>query len=170
MRIQKKELIEMPIAKREPDFLKTLERMYRDSQILFEKEEYYNSCYLCGYVLECALKFLLCRFGRKSNGDNYTWRDAKQHSHKLGEMNQKLEEFLAITEGIPPQYRFESAHMCPYIFTGQEGYSHWDPAFRYGECPAWDSREYCEHYIEEGKKVYQFISKIIAGGEQDGSL
>lgn len=154
----------MPIAKREPDFLKTLERMYRDSKILFEKEEYYNSCYLCGYVLECALKFLLCRYGRKSSGETYTWRDAKKHLHKLDEMNQKLEEFLAITEGIPPQYRFDSSQICPYIFSGREGYSHWDPAFRYGECPAWDSKEYCKHYIEESEKIYQFIKEIVIGG------
>ncbi len=154
----------MPIAKREPDFLKTLERMYHDSKILFEEGAYYNSCYLCGYVLECALKFLLCRYGRKTNGDNYTWEDVKRHSHKLNRLNQELEECLAITNGIPPQYRLDSSRICPYIYSGREGYSHWDPAFRYGECPAWDTREYCEHYIEESERVFQFISGIIAGG------
>lgn len=137
----------MPIAKREPDFLETLERMYRDSKILFEKGEYYNSCYLCGYVLECALKYLLCRYGRKPNGDHYTWRDVKQHLHKLNELNHELEECLAIMEGIPPHDRWDSSRMCPYIFIGREGYSHWDPAFRYGECPAWETKEYCEHII-----------------------
>ena len=150
----------MPIAKRDPDFLKTLERMHHDSKLLFEEGEYYNSCYLCGYVLECALKFLLCRYGR----DNYTWADVKQHLHKLNRLNQALEECLAITNGIPPQYRLDSSLICPYIYCGREGYSHWDPAFRYGECPAWDTREYCEHYIEESEKVFQFISGIIAGG------
>ena len=73
----------MPVAKRDPDFLKTLERMHHDSKILFEEGEYYNSCYLSGYVLECALKFLLCRYGRKATGENYTWRDVKQHQHRL---------------------------------------------------------------------------------------
>lgn len=155
----------MPIAKRDPDFLKTLERMYYDSKVLFEKGEYYNSCYLSGYVLECALKFLLCRYGRKSNGDNYTWRDVKQHLHKLNELNHELEECLAITDGIPPQYRLDSSQMCPYIFSGREGYSHWDPAFRYGECPAWDIKEYCEHYIEESERIFRFISGIIIGGD-----
>ncbi len=160
----------MPIAKRDPDFLKTLERMYHDSKILFEEGEYYNSCYLCGYVLECALKFLICRYGKKANGDNYTWRDVKQHLHKLNRLTQELEECLAITSGIPPQYRLDSSRMCPYIYSGREGYSHWDPAFRYGECPAWEIREYCEHYIEESERVFQFISGIIAGGVCDGSL
>ena len=138
--------------------------MHHDSKRLFEEGEYYNSCYLCGYVLECALKFLLCRYGRKTNGDNYTWADVKQHLHKLNRLNQALEECLAITNGIPPQYRLDSSLICPYIYCGREGYSHWDPAFRYGECPAWDTREYCEHYIEESEKVFQFISGIIAGG------
>ncbi len=59
----------MPEAKRDPDFLITLERMHRDSKLLFEEGEYYNSCYLSGYVLECALKFLLCRYGRKADGE-----------------------------------------------------------------------------------------------------
>ena len=154
----------MPIAKREPDFLQTLERMKRDSKILFEEGEYYNSCYLSGYVLECALKFLLCRYGRKSNGDSYTWREVKKHMHKLNELNHELEECLAITNGIPPQYRLDSSSMCPYIYSGREGYPHWDPAFRYGECPAWDTKEYCEHYIEESERVFRFISGIIAGG------
>ena len=155
----------MPIAKRDPDFLKTLERMHQDSKILFEKGEYYNCCYLCGYVLECALKFLLCRFGKKIDGEPYTWQDVKKHQHKLSKLNQELEECLSITEGIPPQYRLDSLRNCPYIFSGREGYSHWDPGFRYGECPAWDSRPYCEHYMEESEYVFRFIGRIIAGGE-----
>ena len=154
----------MPEAKREPDFLETMKRMYNDSRILFEKGGYYNSCYLSGYVLECALKFLLCRYGRKSNGDNYTWKDVKGYRHELNGLNQKLEECLSIADGIPPQYRLDYSQMCPYIFTGREGYSHWDPKFRYGECPAWEKREYCEHYIEESEKVFRFISGIVAGG------
>ncbi len=40
-----------------PDFLETLLRMYQDARILYEQEEYYNCCYLSGYVLECALKY-----------------------------------------------------------------------------------------------------------------
>lgn len=154
----------MTIAKRDPDFLQTMERMYRDAKILFEKGEYYNSCYLSGYVLECTLKFLLCHYGRKSNGERYTWRDVKDYRHRLNSLNQELEECLAVTEGIPPQYRLDSAQMCPYIYSGREGYSHWNPAFRYGECAAWDTRAYCEHYIEEIEALFRFVGGIIAGG------
>ena len=50
------------------DFLETLERMYKDSRILFQNGEYYNCCYLCGYILECALKYILQKFGKKQNG------------------------------------------------------------------------------------------------------
>lgn len=154
----------MPIAKREPDFLKTLERMYHDSKILYEKGEYYNSCYLAGYVLECALKFLLCKYGKKVNGDSYTWQEVKTHQHRLNDLNHALEECLSITNGIPPQYRLDSSIMCPYIFNGRKGYSHWDPAFRYGECPAWDTQEYCKQYIEEIEKIFRFMSGIVSGG------
>ena len=79
-------------------------------------------------------------------------------------MSLTIEECLAITDGIPPQYRLDSARICPYIYSGREGYSHWDPAFRYGECPAWEKREYCKHYIEESERIFRFISGIIAGG------
>ena len=154
----------MPVTKREPDFLKTLERMHNDSRILFEKGEYYNSCYLSGYVLECALKYLLCKYGRKSNGDKYTLHDIKKHQHKIIELNHALEECLSITDGIPPQYRLNSSQMCPYIFNGREGYPHWDPKYRYGECSAWDEREYSEHYIEESELIFRFISNIVIGG------
>lgn len=155
----------MPVAKRDPDFLQTMERMYRDAKILFEKGEYYNSCYLSGYVLECTLKFLLCHYGRKSNGERYTWTDVKKKfSHGLKDLNQALEECLAVTEGIPPQYRLDSAQMCPYIFCDSEERLRWNPAFRYGEYPAWDTREYCEHYIEEIEALFRFVGGIIAGG------
>lgn len=37
----------MPIAKRDPDFLKTLERMYHDSKLLFEEGENTTIVVIC---------------------------------------------------------------------------------------------------------------------------
>ena len=67
----------------DPDFLATLERMYKDAKLLFEEKEYYNCCYLSGYVLECALKYILCTFGLKDDGTRYTINDAKQFTHRI---------------------------------------------------------------------------------------
>lgn len=49
----------MPLMN-DPDFLSTLGRMYTNAKLLYRNAEYYNCCYLSGYVLECALKYLLC--------------------------------------------------------------------------------------------------------------
>ena len=63
------------------DFLKTLQRMYKDSKILFQSGEYYNCCYLCGYILECALKYILQQYGRKQDGSSYSVDDLKGFGH-----------------------------------------------------------------------------------------
>ena len=60
------------IYKSETNFLETMGRMYRSSRILYEKEQYYNCCYLCGYILECALKYILLTFGRDENGEKFS--------------------------------------------------------------------------------------------------
>lgn len=86
--------------KRETDYLKTLERMYKDSRILFEKEEYYNCCYLCGYILECALKYILLKFGRKEDGSQFSIADLKRDTHNMAKLNQRLESWINCTGGV----------------------------------------------------------------------
>ena len=72
----------MPLMN-DPDFLSTLGRMYTNAKLLYRNAEYYNCCYLSGYVLECALKYLLCQFGLKSDGTRYTISDIKQYTHRI---------------------------------------------------------------------------------------
>ena len=81
-------------AKNETDYLKTLQRMYKDSRILFEKGEYYNCCYLCGYIIECALKYILLRFGRKEDGSLFSIADMKSAAHNTNNLNQQLESWI----------------------------------------------------------------------------
>lgn len=83
------------------DFLKTLERMYTDSRILYEKEEYYNCCYLCGYVLECALKFILYRCGRRLDGEVYTVDDMKKFAHNTHGMTSHVETVVCLSQQKP---------------------------------------------------------------------
>ncbi len=154
----------MPVAKKETDFLKTLERMYKDSRILYDKGEYYNCCYLCGYILECALKYILLKFGRKENGEQYAPQDMKSHRHNTASLNRQLEECISMSGGINPCYRIESERNCPYMYVGKEGYPHWNPEYRYGEHPKWDEKEYCQHYMKESEFIFQFISNIVVGG------
>lgn len=41
------------------NYLDTLYRMYKSSNILFKEKDFHNASYLAGYVLECYLKSLI---------------------------------------------------------------------------------------------------------------
>lgn len=101
------------------DFLETLERMYKDSRILFQNGEYYNCCYLCGYILECALKYILQRYGIKPDGQPYSVSDLKSIGHNTERLNQKLNDWISMTGGISSAYRLDCGKKCPYIFSDQ---------------------------------------------------
>lgn len=146
------------------DFLETLERMYRDSRILFQNGEYYNCCYLCGYILECGLKFILHRYGKKRDGQPFSINDLKSFEHNTEKLNRELDDWLSMTAGISPAYRLDCRKKCPYIFVGVGGYPHWSPAYRYGDHIKWHEKEYCEKYMEESKYIFRFVAGIVTGG------
>ena len=146
------------------DFLSTLQRMHKDSKILFENEEYYNSCYLSGYVLECALKYILLTYGRKSSGERYTLEEIKKFRHNTTKLNQYLSDWLSMAGGIEARFRFDSQTICPHIFIGEGGYPKWDPKYRYGEHPQWNLQDFCQKYICDIDNIFHFISNIVVGG------
>lgn len=148
----------------EVDFLETLERMYKDSRILFQNGEYYNCCYLCGYILECALKYILRRFGKKQDGTPYSVNELKSLAHSTEKLNQALDDWLSMTGSISASYRLDCRTKCPSIFLGHGGYPRWSPAYRYGDFTKWHEKEYCEKYMEESKYVFQFVARIVTGG------
>ena len=98
------------------DFLETLARMYKDSRILFRNGEYYNCCYLCGYILECALKFILQKYGKNQDGKPYSMGEIKNLKHNTEKLNQELDNWLSMTDGVSPVYRLDCRKKCPYIF------------------------------------------------------
>ncbi len=153
----------MPNMK-EPDYLSTLHRMYKDSKILYEKGEYYNSCYLSGYVLECALKYILLSYGKKADGEAYALNDVKQYLHNTVKLNRDLDDWISVTEGVEARYRFNSRVLCPHIFIGEGGYPKWDPKYRYGEHPQWEQEEFCKKYICDIDNIFRFISNLVLGG------
>lgn len=144
------------------DYLKTLERMYKDSRILYNAEEYYNCCYLCGYVLECALKYILLKFGKNEEGNVFTIRDMKKaFRHNIRKLNSRLDECISLDENIPSRYRIDAQRHTPCILKGKGGYKAWDPELRYGEHPMWNDKEYCEYYMRESEYVFNFIAEIV---------
>lgn len=146
------------------NFLETMERMYKDSRILFQNGEYYNCCYLCGYILECGMKYILQRYGKKHDGQSYSVNDLKSFEHNTEKLNRELDDWLSMTGGISPSYRLDCRKKCPYIFVGAEGYPHWHPVYRYGDHIKWHDKEYCERYLDESKYIFQFVANIVTGG------
>lgn len=153
----------MPLMK-PVNFLETMERMYIDSRILYDKGEYYNCCYLCGYILECALKYILQEHAVKQDGTSYTVNDLKDFRYNTSKLNQQLNDWLSMTAGISSMYRLDCNNECPYIFVGREGYPHWDPAYRYGDHTKWYEREYCKKYMQESEFIFRFVAGIVVGG------
>ncbi len=153
----------MPDMK-QTDYLSTLYRMYKDSKILYENKEYYNCCYLSGYVLECALKYILLSFGKKADGEKYTLEEIKAAAHNTTKLNKFLDDWISITEGIEARYRFDGRTICPHIFIGEGGYPKWDPKYRYGEHPQWEMPSFCQKYIHDIDKIFRFISNVVIGG------
>lgn len=150
------------LFKANTDFLKTIERMYKDSRILYDKGEYYNCCYLCGYVLECALKYILLKFGRDENGNTFTVEQLKtQFVHKVIRLNDQLDNCISMTNGIPAKYRLDCRKNTPYMLLGRGGQKPWSPEYRYGEHPMWGKKEYCDHYMAESEYIFNFIAGII---------
>lgn len=149
----------------EVNFLMTLKRMYHDSKILFQKGEYYNCCYLCGYVLECTLKYILLQYGKKHDGQSYTVNDLKAFRHNTDKLNQELDDWLSMTETIMPAYRLEGRTKCPYLLVGKEGFPAWNPKYRYGDYDKWNEKEYCEKYLAESEYLYRFVTEMVLGGK-----
>lgn len=148
------------------DFLETMKRMYRDSQILFQNGEYYNCCYLCGYILECGLKYILQQYVKKSDGRPYSIDDLKSFGHNTEKLNQQLDDWISMSGGVTPAYRLDCRRKCPYIFQGTGGYPHWSPKYRYGDHKKWNEREYCEQYMDESKYIVNFVANITIGGDR----
>lgn len=147
--------------KTDTDFLKTLGRMYRDSKILYENGEYYNCCYLCGYVLECALKYILLTYERDENGEPFSAAGLKKaFSHNTQRLNTQLESCMDEINSIPASLRLDCRKKTPYMLTGREGQKPWNPELRYGGHPQWDEKEYCDHYMEESNYIFGFIANI----------
>ena len=149
---------------RQTDYLSTLQRMYKDAKMLCDNKEYYNSCYLAGYVLECALKYILMNYGEKAHGEKYTLDELKGAAHNTVKLNKYLDDWLSMAEGIEARYRFDSRVICPHIFIGEGGYPQWDPKYRYGEHPQWESESFCQKYICDIENIFRFISNVIIGG------
>lgn len=64
-------------------FRQAADERWKDAQCLHHNKRFAGAIYLCGYVLECFLKFVLCEL---RNHDKMDLGEAKQLGHNLIEL------------------------------------------------------------------------------------
>lgn len=72
------------------NFYDTAKRMYKSSEILHRNNDFHNSCYLAGYVIECYAKIIVGLSYGFSNEEI-----AKEFSHDLKKLNKELQYILS---------------------------------------------------------------------------
>jgi len=64
-------------------FREAAEERWKDAQSLHKARRYDGAVYMCGYVLECFLKFVICE---RSGQPSILLKDAKDLGHNLAEL------------------------------------------------------------------------------------
>jgi len=147
------------------DFLGSCDRMYSSAIILNSNQEYYTSCYLSGYVVECYLKHLILSYGVKEDGSDYTVGDIKsKYVHKIHQLISDLQDYINLSNNIPVSCRIDLNIVCKTICIGTGGHPKWDPKYRYGEHPAWNDKSYSDSYIRELNQLHDALLYLRTGG------
>ncbi|MDM8565799.1 hypothetical protein QUF74_09110 [Candidatus Halobeggiatoa sp. HSG11] len=108
------------------NFYKTALRTSKSSKTLHDNSEYFNACYLGGYVVECYSKILLKYAYSLTNEDL-----KKEFKHDLKRTTREIEilrQDQTISDLINPAYLIDLNNICNIIITGQ---NKWDPIKRY---------------------------------------
>lgn len=138
------------------DYLNTALRMRDDAKILFEKDRYYNACYLSGYVAECYTKYVLISLVNNSNGVRYTQRDIKQlFKHDIESL---MNEICNTSTMIPSQCRMDMRTKCTGIWNMS---FKWNPYDRYGNNPNWGNKTVASSYLADAEAVCEYLLHLI---------
>ncbi|NMR34348.1 HEPN domain-containing protein [Chryseobacterium aquaticum] len=92
------------------NFYDTAKRMQKSSKILFNNNDYHNSCYLAGYIIECYLKILFFNVSNSSN---------PPFTHKLTNLHSSIMSYLS--SGNSSLNSYYSNNSFSNVF------SDWDP-------------------------------------------
>lgn len=88
------------------NFVDTIYRMDKDSDILLEQKSWMNSCYLSGYTAECYCKILI---NKAQNNVNKT--------HDLNKLNLNLADFMSGDIKLK-KYLIDLPKVCPTVYNG----------------------------------------------------
>lgn len=94
------------------NFYKTANRCFNSSKILHSNVEYFNACYLGGYVLECYGKLIFQKIYSTPP------EDMKCYGHDVKKIIREIQQLLADPSPgglLNPLYIIDLTHNCPTI-------------------------------------------------------
>lgn len=128
--------------------------MHNSSQILHIFEDYHNSCYLAGYVVECYAKIIL---GLHHNID--ALKLGRTYSHNINKMNREFTYILA--NSSYSEYMVDMIVDFPNITAGGQS---WDPIKRYTNYSNQWTNIDSDNYQSEIEGVMKKIAKMRVDG------
>lgn len=104
------------------NYYNTANRMFKSSQTLHANQEFHNSCYLAGYVIECYAKIII--------GISYGFNtsDLKDFGHDLKKMNKEFQ--YIISHSSISSYMLDMPTNFSKTLSGN---TRWDPYKRYSD-------------------------------------
>lgn len=82
------------------NYFNTANRMFNSSQTLHNNQDFHNSCYLAGYVIECYIKITI----NLLSGSN------PPHSHDISKLNSKCLKYIATGNSSNQNYFIDSSN------------------------------------------------------------
>lgn len=138
--------------------------MLVDARTLHASERHRNTCYLAGYVVECALKVLIEAASRKQ----------AEHTHHLGMLREQVLE-LSLTAGQTAAKYGDPMQFARTMITGGSTETRpiggrrrscdWDPFHRYNGS-RWDDPAKSSAYLQEAERALAILNELAL----DGSL
>ncbi len=107
------------------NFYKTAVRNFKSSQTLHSNSEFFNSCYLGGYVVECYSKMIIkAAYGSEGS-------ELKSFMHDLKRTTREIDYLVGDPSAsglVDTRYLLDLKSQCGTIIAGQ---NKWDPIKRY---------------------------------------
>lgn len=155
------------------NYLKTAENMYESSKILHSNKQYSVSCYLAGYVVECAFNSILKTIHVKDGNTSESFPKAHLNEHGYKDKENCNDPALVI--GNPmfkmcliqypelAKYDFFNSSSRDYPKTIINGSKKWNNSYRYDQ-DIWNSHDISEQFQKEIDIIKGYIDDLKSKG------
>ncbi|GFI48190.1 hypothetical protein IMSAGC019_03517 [Lachnospiraceae bacterium] len=136
----------------------TAYRMYESSDILFQRQQWFNANYLAGYIAECYCKLVLGTAGEHGHSFSHGHRNLRDFGHRITELSDET-AFIGFGGGTVSAYCLDMRMVCPNIL------NNWNPNRRYeGDGSALNSEGLALDIHAEREKLMDMIMKMEIDG------